>query len=68
MPDDINLSEEFAYRLLQKSIITRIDVNSIKHYGNYVAAQNEYNDEFEYFTSNIRNLFNNDSLALNNMI
>ena len=50
IPDDMHLNEEFAYRLLQKSMLTRIDESTINTFGNYTPQQNEYHDEFEYFS------------------
>ena len=61
-------SEEFSYRLLQKSMITSLDENTIRNYANYNPSENEYHDEFVYFSNNMRKLFESNSQGLNNII
>ena len=61
-------SEEFSYRLLQKSMITSLDENTIRNYANYNPKENEYHDEFVYFSNNMRKLFESNSQGLNNII
>ena len=54
-------SEEFSYRLLQKSMITSLDENTIRNYANYNPSENEYHDEFVSFSTNMRNLLKSNS-------